>query len=140
MNVNEISEGGVVGTIDDRGMIEQILQTELRWTRAHVELDLETIAGILSDGYRQIRLDGSLIGKTELLDSYRSGARRWQIAQSSKHEVSIRGETAIVIGHWRGKGENDGEPFDYCARFVSIYVLETGNWKLLFDTSIPLPD
>jgi ketosteroid isomerase-like protein len=139
MNTSEISEGVAVATMGDRGMIEQILQTEQRWTRAHAELDLQTIAEILSEDYRQIRPDGSLIGKTELLESYRSGERRWQIAQSSEHEVRVRGETAILIGHWRGKGENHGERFDYCARFVAVYVLEAGNWKLLFDTSIPLP-
>ena len=119
-------------------MISEVITTELRWVRAHREMDLEVIAEILSDDYRQIRADGSVIPKDQLLDSYRSGERRWEIAESSEHDVKILGEVAILIGLWRGKGVNAGEEFDYAARFLSVFVLEDGNWKIHLDVSMPL--
>jgi len=118
-------------------LIEEVIATERRWVKAHLELDLDTIASILSDGYRQIRADGSVIGKEELLASYRSGERKWDVAESDDYEVRIYGETAVLIGCWRGVGENAGERFDYGARFLAVYVLEVGGWKLAADVSVP---
>lgn len=120
--------------------VSEVMATELRWTKAHLEMDLAAIATILSDEYRQIRADGSVIGRSQLLDSYHSGVRRWEIAESSEHDVRILGDVAILIGRWRGKGVNAGQEFDYSARFLSLYVLENGEWKLNLDVSIPIPD
>ena len=121
-------------------IISGVIATELRWARAHRELDLDVIAEILSANYRGIRVDGSVIRRNELLDSYRSGERRGEIAESSEHDVQILGEVAILIGRWRGKGVNAGEAFDYTARFLSLYVLGNGDWKLYLDVSIPVPE
>ena len=69
--------------VDDRNLVDEVIETERRWARAHLELDLAAIAEILSDEYRQIRLDGSVGSKADLLDSYGSGERMWQMAESS---------------------------------------------------------
>jgi ketosteroid isomerase-like protein len=121
-------------------LIEEVIATERSWVKAHLDLDLDTIASILSDGYRQIQPDGSVIGKEQLLASYRSGERKWEVAESDDYEVRPYGETALLIGRWRGVGENAGERFDYRARFLAVYVLEVGSWKLAADVSIPLDE
>ena len=118
--------------------ISQVIATELRWVKAHREMDLGTIAEILSEGYRQIGNDGSIILKDQLLESYRSGERRWEIAESSEHDVQIVGDIAMLIGRWRGKGVNAGQAFDYTARFLAVYVLEDGDWRLHLDVAIPI--
>jgi ketosteroid isomerase-like protein len=119
-------------------LISQVIATELRWVKAHQEIDLGRIAEILSEGYRQIGSDGSIIRRDQLLESYRSGERRWEIAESSEHDVQIVGNVAILIGRWRGKGVNAGQAFDYVARFLAVYVLENGDWKLHLDVSVPI--
>ena len=116
----------------------EITAVEHAWAGAHRDLDLETLENILSDHYRQVQADGSVIGKQELLASYRSGLRKWEIAESDQHEIRILGDTALLIGRWKGKGENQGKKFDYSARFLAVYQLEAGQWKLVSDLSIPL--
>lgn len=118
--------------------VGEFLSTELRWARAHLELDLDTIEHILSDGCRQIQADGSFIRKDQLLTSYRSGGRRWEIAESSDHDIQIFDDVAILLGRWTGKGVNAGEKFDYTAGFLAVYILEYGYWKLHLELSIPL--
>lgn len=115
-----------------------VLFAERRWVEAHLTLDLETIESMLSGDYRQIQVDGSVIDKDELLKSYHSGARRWEIARSDELEVFLQGEIAWVIGKWYGKGFNAGEAFDYQARFLAVYRMEAGEWKLTADVSIPI--
>jgi ketosteroid isomerase-like protein len=111
---------------------------EERWVEAHRTLDLQAIEAILSEEYRQLQSDGTVIGKRELLASYRSGTRHWETARSDELEVFLQGEIAWVIGKWHGKGYNAAEAFDYQARFLAVYRMEAGEWKLAADVSIPI--
>lgn len=121
-------------------LIDEVIVTERRWVKAHLELDLDTLSSILSDGYRQIQADGSVIGKDELIASYGSGDRKWEAAESYEYDVRVYGETAVLIGRWRGVGENAGERFDYRARFLAVYALEGGSWKLVADVAVSLDE
>lgn len=123
---------------DHNNREDALIAVEKAWTAAHLASDLDTIENLLSDQYRQIQADGSVIDKDELLASYRSGERRWDIAESDQYEIRFFGELALLIGRWRGKGQNQGQRFDYTARFLAVYHLELGAWKLVSDVSIPL--
>ncbi len=120
----------------DQALVQQIINLDQEWAQAHLTLDLGSIANILSDDFQQIQADGSITDKRELLDSYASGNRVWEIAQSTNHQVQIWGELAIVFGNWKGKGVNNGNSFNYRARFISIYRLEIDDWKMVLDRSI----
>ena len=117
---------------------KEVLETERKWVAAHQSLDIEMIGNILGENYRQIRADGSVIGKDELLASYSSRKRSWEIAQGDEYEVRIIGDVALLIGRWRGRGMNSGKRFDYSARFLAVYQKVKGNWKLISDVSVPL--
>ena len=124
--------------VDELNLLEKLIKTERKWTEAHLSLDLTALEDILSDQYRQIQSDGTVIGKEELLTSYRSGDRRWDVAESDEHEVRLLGDFALLIGRWRGVGINEGEEFDYSARFLAVYQLEDFKWKLIADISVSL--
>ena len=119
---------------------DEIIAVEQAWAEAHRTLDLKSIENILSDQYRQVQVDGKVIGKDELIASYRSGQRNWEIAESDQYEIKLLGEVALLIGRWRGKGEDNGKRFDYSARFLAVYQLEKGEWKLVSDVSVTLGD
>ena len=119
-------------------IIDEIIRVEQRWVQAHRDLDLPTLEEILAEDYVQIRADGEVIGKAEAMQSYRSGNRRWDLAQSDQHRLRVYGDVAILVGRWTGRGVNDGEPFDYRARFMAIYVRRDKRWQLAADQSTPL--
>lgn len=120
--------------------ISQIIQRDLEWAQVHRDLNLALIEEILSDDYQQRQQDGTYKSKADVLASYRSGKRSWEIAKSTDHHVQLAGDLAIIIGRWRGKGINSGEYFNYSARFLSIYQLEEGSWRMILDLSIPDQD
>jgi ketosteroid isomerase-like protein len=124
--------------VEESRPVADLLETERKWAAAHLSLDFDKLESILSDQYRQIQSDGMVIGKNELLDSYRSGNRKWEIAESDDYEVRMLGNVALLTGRWRGVGENNGEEFNYSARFLAVYQLEEGEWKLISDVSVPL--
>ena len=116
-------------------LIDEVIAVERRWVEAHRELDLDVIREILAEDYVQIRADGAVIGKAETLQSYQSGKRRWDYANSDDYRVTLHGDVAILIGRWEGRGENDGERFDYIARFMSVFVRRDDVWQLVADQS-----
>ncbi len=120
------------------GVVEEVIEAERRWVQAHRDLDLDVLEDMMDEDYVQIRTDGSVIGKQEALESYRSGNRHWDHADSDQYRITVIGNAAILVGRWIGRGENDGEPFDYSARFMAIYAKKDGTWLLVADQSTPL--
>ena len=118
--------------------INEVITVERRWVRAHREMNIDVIKEILAEDYRQIQSDGSVINKADLIASYLSGKRNWEYADSDQYEINLYGDIAVLIGRWRGRGENDGQRFDYSARFLAIYVRRDGIWKLAADQSTPI--
>lgn len=114
-------------------MAAEVMATERRWVQAHRDLDIAEIESILDDGYKRIQGDDTVIGKRDVIASYRSGHRRWDVAEGSDYTVQLVDDFAVIVGLWRGVGENLGEAFDYRARFLSIYVRRSSGWKLFRD-------
>ena len=109
---------------------EQIVTlAEQRLAAAHLTLDLATIADLLHEDYIIVQPGGRLETKHDVLNSYASGARHWQQAEVSQLQVKIYGNTARVLGIWRAKGTNNGTPFDYRTRFISIWIKQNDEWK-----------
>jgi ketosteroid isomerase-like protein len=113
----------------------EVLEAEARWARAHLEGDAEALARLMHRDYAMISPDGRVVDRDEALSSYRSGDRRWDLAESDQHTVKLYGDTAVVIGRWRARGVNDRAPFDYSARYASVWVRESGAWRIVSDQS-----
>jgi ketosteroid isomerase-like protein len=124
--------------VEIESVIEEVIATERAWVRAHRDLDIETLDRILSEDYKKIGADGSVIGKTETLASYASMKRRWDFADSDEYQINVYGDVAVLVGRWIARGENDEEAFDYSARFMSVYVLTDDGWKLVAEQSTPI--
>lgn len=125
-------------SISEDQTIEEVISAERRWVQAHRDLDIDVLEHILDEDYVKIRPDGSVIGKQEALESYRSGNKRWDHADSDQYRVTVLGNAAILVGRWIGRGENDGKHFDYTARFMAIYANRDGKWLLIADQSTAL--
>jgi hypothetical protein len=91
-------------------------------------LDIATIDRLLHPNYLIVQPDGVQETKAQTLASLQSGNRHWDVAESDELAVRLYGNTAVVTGRWRGRGHNGAIPFDYRARFLSIWVCEGGAW------------
>lgn len=123
----------------NQAIVEEVLQAEREWVRAHQELDVAAIDRLMGEDYTIIDARGAVRGKAETLASYQSQTRNWESADSDEYDVRVYGDTAIVIGRWRARGSNAGELFDYAARFMAVYVKRGGRWQIVADQSTPIP-
>ena len=114
-------------------LIAEVMETEQRWVQAHRDLNVAAIEDILDEEYKRIQADNTVIGKTGVVASYRSGKRHWDVAEGSDYAVRVINDIALVTGTWRGAGINHGEVFDYRARFLALYIRREESWKLYRD-------
>jgi ketosteroid isomerase-like protein len=109
--------------------IQAVLQAERDLAEAHLRLDLPRFDELLHPDYVIIQPGGKVEDKAETLASLQTGTRLWEIARSDEMDVQIYGETAVVVGRWRGKGQNGDISFEYSARFLSVWIYEEGMWR-----------
>ncbi len=118
--------------------IELITHAEQALARAHLTLDVAAIAELLHPDYLLIQPDGTFETKQDLLNSFHQSNRQWDQAEVAQLDVKIFGDMARVLGIWKAVGTNRGKPFDYQARFISIWIDEDGHWKNILYTSVVL--
>ena len=115
--------------------VQKVLAVEHAWTEAHLRGDVQTLEEIMAFDYVKIQPDGSLSDKRTTLASYQPDQRAWDVARGDDYDVRVYGDTAVVIGRWTARGINNGQPFDYAARFLSIYVRRAGRWQMVAEQS-----
>ena len=113
-----------------------VKKAEQELAQAHRILDLETIERLLHPDYVIVQPGGRIETKAEVLASYRSGDR----AEGDHLDIRLHGNTAIVTGRWQASGENEGEPFDYAACFLSVWLRESGHLQYVAYQSTEVND
>ena len=113
----------------------EVLAAEEAWTQAHLDTDVEALDQLMHRDYMILKPDGSVWDKKTALASYVPGKRDWSEAGSSDHHIRIYGDTAVVIGVWRARGVNNGEAFDYSARYTSVWIKEDNRVQMVSDQS-----
>jgi len=108
---------------------QAIIEAEEHLAAASLNLDLSVFEQLLHPDYVIVQPGGNVENKAETMASLASDTRHWQVARSDEMEVRVYGDTAVVTGRWTGKGQNGDEPFDYQARFLSVWVKEAGQWR-----------
>src|SRR6188474_551856 len=111
--------------------VQKVLAVEHAWTEAHLRGDVQTLEEIMAFDYVKIQPDGSLSDKRTTLASYQPDQRAWDVARGDDYDVRVYRDIAVVIGRWTARGINNGQPFDYAARFLSIYVRRAGRWQMV---------
>jgi hypothetical protein len=109
--------------------IDFLIKAERDLASAHLTMNLIVIDNLLHRDYSIIQAGGKIETKQEVLDSYRSGNRHWDVAEVDELKVQVYDKMAKVIGRWQAKGTNNGVAFNYQARFISIWIKEKGQWQ-----------
>ncbi len=120
--------------------MQEVLGAEREWLEAHRRLDVPALDRLMAPDYAQIDASGRVVGREEVLASFRSGERDWEEAHSDEHRVRLYGDddVAVVVGRWRARGTNAGRAFDYAARYVAVWARQGGRWRVVSDQATPI--
>lgn len=131
----EISSAG------DPGLVAALSRQAQAWDEAIVRKDRGAIAANMSDDFRQIRSNGTVVDRDVFLRDITSPEIVIDPYTVEDFDVRIYGDVALLCGRTRMTGRYAGEPFTTHYRYIDIYVRRDGRWKVcsVQTTTIPEP-
>ena len=118
---------------------QTVADAERALAAAHLTLDLAVLDRLFHPGYDIVQPDGGTETKAEVLASLQTGERHWDLVEVDQLDVRVHGAAAVVIGRWRARGHNRQLPFNYAARFLSLWVNDDGRWQNVAYQSTEIP-
>jgi hypothetical protein len=129
---------GALNHENEAHSLAAVIAAEEQLAAASLTLDLDVFEQLLHPDYGIVQPGGLIENKAEMMASLASDTRHWQVACSDEIDVRVYRDTAVVIGRWTSQGQNDDEPFDYQARFLSVWVNEGEQWRNVAFQSTPM--
>jgi len=119
---------------EDPGAIER------RLVEAIAKGDLATYDRIVADDYVVFDAAGKTTTKSEVMQSYRSGSRKYTDLTIYDVESRVFGDTAVVAAKTRGMRRENGRDVANRVRYVRVYARREGQWRAVSQMAAPMPE
>ena len=108
-----------------------VLQAERDGCVAYLHGDADNIAKFLTDDYTLTNSKGEITKAADDIEDARSGRVHYDVFENYDMKVRVYGgNTAIVTGKTKVKGNAQGKPIDIIVQFTDTFVKENGRWRL----------
>jgi ketosteroid isomerase-like protein len=120
------------------GAKSNILALENAWDQAQERGDAKALAALFDNALIFVDYDGKLLTKAEYLARVKSNDTHMVQIVAEQMSVQVFGNTAIVVGTYRVKGVENGNPYLRRGRFVDTWVLTGGHWICVAAATTPI--
>ncbi len=117
--VDVVAEGGV-----------EVIEREASFYKAFIEVDMETMADILADEFLYQHGSGQDFDEAAFLGLVSGEAVVVTRADVPDLRILDFGDTVVTSGASRVEGRIGPDPFGGQLRFVNVWHLEDGTWRL----------
>ena len=108
-----------------------VLQAERDGCVAYLRGDADNIAKLLTDDYALTNSKGEITTAADDIEDARSGRVHYDVFENYDMKVRVYGgDTAIVTGKTKIKGNAQGKPIDIIVQFTDTFVKQSGRWRL----------
>lgn len=116
-----------------------ILALENRRYGAMIAGDTQALEGLLHDALVYTHSSALVDDKRGYLEGIRSGKFRYKKIERAEEKVRVYGDTALVTGRAAIDVDVDGAPKSLKLRYLNVWVMHGGTWRLAAwqSTSIP---
>ncbi len=111
--------------------VQQVLAADEARRMAMLHSDVTALESLLADDATIFWGDGTADDKPTTLAQFRSGRLRYSRLDYEGTRVRLYGETAVVTGQARIKGQSDDAALAYLVRVTRVYVRQQGQWRLV---------
>jgi ketosteroid isomerase-like protein len=118
----------------------QIQQLERGWNQAEARRDVTAISSIVADSLTYIDYDGSLMNKTEYLQSITKSELEPDHLYDEGSSTRVFGNAAVATGIFRETGVAKGKPYTHRARFTDTWIKQHGAWQCVASQSTLIPN
>jgi len=106
----------------------KILALENAWNLAEEHKDVSALDSLLDPTLVYIDYDGSIMDKAQFIASIKAPALHPEQIVNESMTAHVYGDSAVVTGVYREKGERSGKPYLRRGRFTDTWVFVRGTW------------
>ena len=108
-----------------------VLQAERDGCVAYLRGDADKIANFLTNDYALTNSKGESTTAADDIEDARSGRVHYDVFENYDMKVRVYGgDTSIVTGKTKIKGNAQGKPIDIIVQFTDTFVKQSGRWRL----------
>jgi ketosteroid isomerase-like protein len=108
-----------------------VLQAERDGCVAYLRGDADKIANFLTNDYALTNSKGEITTAADDIEDARSGRVHYDVFENYDMKVRVYGgDTSIVTGKTKIKGNAQGKPIDIIVQFTDTFVKQSGRWRL----------
>jgi ketosteroid isomerase-like protein len=109
---------------------QELADLQQRLARAWLAADRAAVERIIAADWTVTGADGRVSTRQEVLrDVFDTKVHRILALEIDDVRVRVFGETAVVTGRTKGRGEYAGVPYDVTIRFTDVFVRRDGRWE-----------
>lgn len=113
----------------------RIIALESAWNHAEQSKDVAALAQLLGDKFIYVDYDGTLMNKSQFLESAKSAAVTSEQIINEGVSVQIYGNAAVSTGTYWDKGLMKGKAFSRHGRFIDTWIHNGGTWQCVASQS-----
>ncbi|MGB8060880.1 MAG: nuclear transport factor 2 family protein [Candidatus Sulfotelmatobacter sp.] len=106
----------------------RILALENAWNQAEEHKDVNALDSLLDATLVYVDYDGSMMDKTQFMASIKVPSLHPEQIVNESMTAHVYGDSAVVTGIYREKGEKNGKPYLRRGRFTDTWVFHQGSW------------
>jgi ketosteroid isomerase-like protein len=106
----------------------KIIALENLWNQMQLHRDADAMEKILDPDFVLTDYDGSVLSKSQFLDSIRDPADQLTVEVSEDMKLHRHGDTVIVTGATHEKGSNKGKKYEHHGRFTDTWIKQNNQW------------
>src|ERR1700740_2144547 len=106
----------------------RILALENAWNQAEEHKDVSALDSLLDATLVYVDYDGSIMDKAEFMASIKVPSLHPEQIVNESMAAHVYGDSAVVTGVYREKGQKSGKPYLRGGRFTDTWVFHQENW------------
>lgn len=119
---------------------EQLLLTFESFREALFDSDAKALREMIAEDYLGFDPQGQPQDMKMILEAYRPGGVKLNQYNVKDLETRIIGDVGIITGQGRIQGTYASHEFGHHVRFLDLYVLRDGRWRLYLSQVTPLKE
>ena len=108
-----------------------ILKLEQQWEDALTKSDTVALDRLYDETLIYTHSNGRVDNKASYISSIQSGGAKYLSMKRDDIKVTVYGQTAVVTCHWDVHVLAKGTKMDLNARYLHVYIQQTGGWKMV---------
>lgn len=110
---------------------QQLIELNNRYDSALLKGDTAALGRLLAPEFTLVNPDGRLLNRQEQLLTIATSELKWEKAGSENVTVRFYGNTAVLLGEFKGNASYRGNPLAIQERYTTVWIRKDTSWQLV---------